>query len=338
MSAPVQDRGTGEPAVDVRFPCMGSDVRLLLEPVGAAAGAGAADARAYLDAFDARLSRFRPDSELTSLNEDPHEAVPVSGLLATAVAAGRWGAERTGGLVDPTLVGALRSAGYASTRRGVAPASLADALAAAPPRRAARPDPAARWRNVEVDREAGVVRRPPGLELDTGGTGKGLAADAVVHRLRGLDRVLVDCGGDIAVGGASAQGRPWRVEVAHPLTGDCVHVVPLDAGGVATSGVDARVWRHGDGYAHHLLDPSTGEPAWTGLIAVTALGTTALDAEVLAKAALLSGANAARRVLRERGGVIVHEDGDVELVGPLRPRPVVRLRVRSAAADLEPVA
>jgi thiamine biosynthesis lipoprotein len=82
-----------------------------------------------------------------------------------------------------------------------------------------------------------------------------------------------------------------------------------------------RIWRRPDGgFAHHLLDPSTGEPAWTGLIGVTALGGSALEAETLSKLALLSGPDAARRVLAEYGGVIVHDSGEVEAVGPLAGR------------------
>jgi thiamine biosynthesis lipoprotein len=89
-------------------------------------------------------------------------------------------------------------------------------------------------------------------------------------------------------------------------------------GGVATSGLNVKVWRRDDGaYAHHLLDPSTGEPAWTGLIAATALGGTALEAETLSKMALLSGPRGARRVLERHGGLFVHDDGDVTLVGPV---------------------
>ena len=72
-----------------------------------------------------------------------------------------------------------------------------------------------------------------------------------------------------------------------------------------------------------MLDPSTGEPAWTGLVAATAVAASALEAEVLAKTALLSGPVAGRRVLRRSGGVLQHEDGRVELV---EHAPVVRLR------------
>ena len=65
----------------------------------------------------------------------------------------------------------------------------------------------------------------------------------------------------------------------------------------------------------------TGEPAWTGLVSVTALAPTALEAETLAKAALLRGPRAAGALLAVHGGVLVHDDGDIELAGPLaRPR------------------
>ena len=166
---------------------------------------------------------------------------------------------------------------------------------------------------------AGLVLRPPGLRFDTGGTGKGLCADAVAYRLRGYARYVVDCGGDIAVGGVGAQLDPYEIDVEHPLTGRSLGTFRLARGGVATSGLNVRIWRDSQGgFAHHLLDPSSGRPAWTGLIGVTALGDNALEAETLSKMALLQGPEGARRVLsNEHGGVIVHDTGEVERVGPI---------------------
>ena len=66
-----------------------------------------------------------------------------------------------------------------------------------------------------------------------------------------------------------------------------------------------------------LLDPSTGRPAWTGLIGVTAVGDTALEAETLSKMALLLGPAGARDVLAAKGGIAVQDDGSVEAVGPV---------------------
>jgi thiamine biosynthesis lipoprotein len=169
-----------------------------------------------------------------------------------------------------------------------------------------------------VDDDRGMIVRPPGLMLDTGGTGKGLCADAVAYRLGAYSRFVVDCGGDIAIGGIGTELEPYRVQVEHPLTGRSIGSILVARGGVATSGLNVRIWRDRRGrFAHHLLDPSTGAPAWTGLISATALGSTALEAETLSKLALLLGPGRAREVLWDRGGVIVHDDGEVEQVGPV---------------------
>jgi thiamine biosynthesis lipoprotein len=241
-----------------------------------------------------------------------------------------WAADRSGGLVEPTLVRAIERAGYATSLDGATPASLREALLAAPERRAARPDPRSRWREIVVDEEAGLIMRPPGVMVDTGGTGKGLCADAVAYRLRAYTRFVVDCGGDIAVGGVGAQLEPYEVQVEHPLTGRPVGSITVARGGIATSGLNVRLWRRLDGrFGHHLLDPSTGEPAWTGLVGATALGGTALEAETLSKMALLSGPSGARRVLADQGGVIFHDSGLVEAVGPVQDQfsetPVLRV-------------
>ncbi|MFI4984623.1 MAG: FAD:protein FMN transferase [Solirubrobacterales bacterium] len=313
------------PPCDTTFRSMGSDVRLivgppllrgLLAPSEAAAGE-----RRYIEDFARRLSRFRPESELCAFNADRLHEVPTSILLRMAVAAGLWAAERSGGLVDPTLVNEIEAIGYESSQDGSTPASLPAALAAAPPPRPARPRGDARWRQIQIDHRSGTIRRPPGLRIDTGGTGKGLAADAVALRLRNYTRFVVDCGGDIAVGGVDGQLDPFAIEVEHPLTGESVHTLILARGGVATSGMNVRIWRRPDGtFAHHLLDPSSGEPVWSGLIGATALAPSALEAETLSKLALLTGADGARRVLAEHGGVIVRDDGDVELIGPVGDR------------------
>jgi thiamine biosynthesis lipoprotein len=205
-------------------------------------------------------------------------------------------------------------------------APLAEALAAAPARRPARPRPDRRWSRVEVDEDRGEIVRPPGLRLDSGGVGKGLAADLLAERLREYPRFLVDCGGDIRIGGAEAPANPYRVFVENPLSGRRPHLLALGAGGVATSGLNVRLWRDAEGrFAHHLLDPATGRPAWTGLIGATALAATALEAETLSKAALLAGPGGGRELLAERGGLLVHDSGRVEPVGALARSARIRL-------------
>jgi thiamine biosynthesis lipoprotein len=322
------------------FHSMGSTIRIVVgapERSGLPAPDEAADReQRYIEAFARRLSRFVPDSELSALNGDPREEVPCSGLLRAAVRAGLWAAETTDGLVDSTLNEALEAVGYDHSMVGVQPIGLPDALAIAPPRRPARPDPRRMWSRFEVDDRAGVVRRPPGLKFDTGGTGKGLAADAVAVHLAGHRRFAIDCGGDLCVGGADPDRAPYHVQVEHPVARRPVATLALASGAVATSGLSVRIWRRADGtIAHHLLDPSTGQPAWTGLIGVTALAPTALEAETISKAALLLGPEGARSWLSRHGGFVFHESGELEQVGELPLRSTVKVRVpeRSAAGS-----
>jgi thiamine biosynthesis lipoprotein len=321
---------------DTTFRTMGGDVRLLVgppaDPRDATAEQAAEQVRRLLERLDATLSRFDPDSELSRLNADPRAEVPASGTLRALVTAALWAARATGGLVDPALLPEIAAAGYARSRAGAQPGPLRAALAAAPPRRPARPRPGAPWAAITVDDARGTVTRPPGLALDSGGCGKGLAADLAARALADRERFVVDCAGDLVLGGTRADADPIDVAVEDPFAGGRAHTLTVTRGAVATSGIARRLWRHGDGHAHHLLDPSTGAPAWTGVVAATALAPTALRAETLAKAALLSGPVRARRLLAPEGGVLVRDDGTVAALGAARRRPrVTRAQLGMAA-------
>lgn len=300
-----------------RFELFGSNVRLLIGSPTAGETRSPELAALLVERtmrrMHAELSRFDPDSGLSRLNCDPRPTVSVSPILLSLVGASITAAERSGGLVDPTLVDGLERSGYSRSLRGREPESLQTALAEAPTRAPAAPDPAERWREISVDYARSTVSRPPGVRIDSGGAGKGLAADLCSRSLERFSSFAVDCGGDLHIGGNSGASR--RVELEHPLDGDGFSF-ELARGGVATSGLRTRLWRHGGQFAHHLLDPSTGAPAWTGLIQVTALAPTALEAETRAKAALLSGPEGARRFLPD-GGVLIHDAGGVEVLGPI---------------------
>jgi FAD:protein FMN transferase len=307
-----------------RFELFGSHVRLL---IGAPVRAGypsplvmSLQIEGFLRLLHRRLTRFEASSQLSRLNADPRRRVPVSSTVAVAVEAALWAARRSGGLVDPTLLGKLEDAGYRTSRVGVAPADLAAALDSSPRRGPAQPASDPRWPMVSVDLAERVVTRPAGVRIDTGGSGKGLAADLAADRLAGYSTFVVDAGGDLRIGGERPVPRLVRID--HPLEAGTAHEFMLDHGAVATSGIKTRIWRNGSGFAHHLIDPSTGEPAWTGVIQATAVGGSALEAETLAKMAFLAGPAAAPAILAEHGGVIVLDDGSVQLAGPLAARSV----------------
>ena len=127
--------------------------------------------------------------------------------------------------------------------------------------------------------------------LDSGGLAKGLFADLLADELAAHAASRSTARATCA-SAARPAARP--VAVASPFDGRTVHTFELAAGGVATSGIARRAWLDARGRpAHHLLDPATGRPAFTGIVQATALAPTALEAEVRAKAALLSGPDGA---------------------------------------------
>jgi thiamine biosynthesis lipoprotein len=299
---------------ELAFPAMGTAVRLL-----ATHGAPLHRARCLIEDLEARLTRFDPQSELSVLNADPRGTVPASRTLRDAVRAAIAGAAATNGLVDPTLLGAVVGAGYDRSLVGHQRADLAEALQAAPEPRPAGPSAAADWRRVHVDDAAGTIARPPGVKLDLGGSAKGLAADLATALLAPHGPCAADLGGDLRVHGVH------EVLVPNPVTGMLADVIELDDDAVATSGIDKRIWWDATRRpAHHLLDPATQRPAWTGVLSATAKAPTAALAEALAKAAILAGPNAGRVILARHGGLLITTDG-VVLTAEASPRCAVEV-------------
>jgi FAD:protein FMN transferase len=299
------------------FACFGSHCTVIVADARPAEAAAAAlRARRQLLGWHAQFSRFESDSELTRLNSNPADAVVVSPLMRRVVEAGIQAARASGGLVDPTLLPQLEQAGYRSHYDGPG-VPLAAALAMAPARRPGRPAREANWRLVSTDRRTSTVTRPPSVQIEVGGIAKGVFADEVAALLARHDAFVVDCGGDLRLGGGYAPVR--EVHVAGPFEADAVlHTFALRSGAVATSGIGRRSWIDADGHvAHHLLDPRSGRPAFTGIVQVTALAPTTTEAEMLSKAALLRGPAGAGEVL-VHGGVYVLDDGDYVVRAPDR--------------------
>jgi len=264
---------------------------------------------AELARIDLACSRFRPDSELSALNRSNGKRVAVSATFARALQVALWAAETTDGDVDPTCGRSLVALGYDKDYSELA----ADTSALAEP-----PTPAAGWRCVDFNPVKRTVRMPRGVLLDLGATAKALAADlaadAICTQLGA--GVLVNLGGDIAVDGQPQDGG-WRIGVDDGVTtADEPHCVAVAAGGVATSCPAVRGWRRGDRDLHHIVQPSTGQPAEIYWAAVSVAGATCVDANTASTAAIVRG-RAAQRWLQDLRlpARLVTPDGRVATTG-----------------------
>ena len=235
-------------------------------------------------AAEATLSRFRLDSELTALNAATGEPFRASPLLFSAVTAAVEASRATNGLFDPTVLGMLIAAGYdrsfelLSEEREVEASPLGTAAV---------------WSDIQLDPATATIVLPAGCGLDLGGIGKGWTVDRAVESLSAFPNFAIDAGGDIAVGGRQSDGSLWNIGVEDPLGIDRdVLQLELTDCAIATSTVAHRRWRFGDRGQHHLIDPRTGRPARSGILAATVIARSVAQAETLAKAALLLGPTA----------------------------------------------
>jgi FAD:protein FMN transferase len=278
-------------AAELRFPAMGSVAHVVV--VGGP--------RSLIDRAGRRLaelermwSRFRPDSEVSRLNGAGGTWTAVSHETLMLVQRAVQGFELTGGLFDPTLLGAVRRAGYSRPFE-----ELKGAPAAAPP-------PDARGSGAAGIRFApGLrVRLPRDVGFDPGGIGKGLAADIVCGELRraGAAGACVNLGGDVRVSGEGPEGDGWTVAIEHPERPAPLALVGIGEGAVASSTTLLRRWNTPAGPRHHLIDPRTGESAGPAVEFASVVSGDAWRAEVLAKAVLLAEREAAWGLLAAAGG------------------------------------
>jgi thiamine biosynthesis lipoprotein len=287
------------------FPAMGTTISVLAPEENAEA---ARDAARWLFAeWEAVLSRFRSDSDLSRLNARAGAWVAVSPLLFDVTTMALEAAPATNGVFDPTLLRQLVSLGYDRTF---------SALPSIAPPLGEVVQPGGGWRRIRLDHDERRIFLPAGVALDFGGIAKGMAADAAVERLRemGIASGCVNAGGDLATFGAPPDGDGWPIGVQGI---HATRMITLRRGALATSGIANRQWRQGAFVRKHILDPRTGMPAETGLWSVTVAAERCAQAEVAAKAAFILGPRDGARFLGERklAGLFALEDGSWQTAG-----------------------
>jgi thiamine biosynthesis lipoprotein len=286
---------------DLVFAVMGSTAHVVVVADDPAPLLGRAWTR--LADLEARWSRFRGDSEISALNAAAGRPVLVSADTVALVSRSVDGWRRTGGLFDPTVHAALVGLGYDRDL---------PLVQAAPTAAVVRTGPAPGCSGIDVDPVASTVRLPPGVAVDPGGIGKGLAADLVAAELlaAGAAGCLVNVGGDLRAVGEPPTEAGWVVTVpdpAHPS--EELLRAALPEGGVATSSRLDRRWQVGETEVHHLIDPATGAPAEGEVVAATVFAARAWEAEVLVKAVTVGGTSGLD-LLAGAAAVAVMTDGE----------------------------
>jgi len=161
------------------------------------------------------------------------------------------------------------------------------------------------WEKVTVEPEARAVRfRAPGLVLDLGPVARGCALDWAARTfvrpgaVAGLMRV-----GGVYRAWQNPPGRPdWEVRLGDPRAPDReLAVVRVANRGVAVCGQPEAFEGSGQFELRRLavIDPRTGQPATSDLLAVITTADSAADAAALCRAIYVGGALAGTDVFRK---------------------------------------
>lgn len=238
--------------------------------------------------LEAELSVTRANSAISAANAG--QTVQLSGTVATLLDGTLALSGRTGGALDPTIYPVLQLWGFTTENKQVpAPDALAEALA-----------------HTGADRvhlDGTTLQLEDGCQLDFGAVAKGYAGQLCADHLL---QAAPDCaamlmlGGNAQTVGTKPDGSAWRVGITDPDDPAAVIAV-LELTGthsIVTSGGYQRYFEQDGEVYCHIIDPTTGYPADTGLTSVTIVCQNGLLADGLSTALYVMGPEAAVKFWR----------------------------------------
>lgn len=274
---------------------MGVDARLVVyAPDRATAENACTAAFAEIARLDTMMSDYRVDSELNLLcKRAGGPPVRISKELFEVLQRAQKVSRQSKGAFDVT-VGPLVGLWRRARKSGVMPS----------PSEIDRARRLVGWRNMVLDpRRRTVKLLLAGMKLDLGGIAKGYADDCAQKVLKrfGVQRALVEMGGDIVVSGPPPRTKGWTIRVPNAENGRGLKILHFANCAVSTSGDTEQFVIIGGKRYSHVIDPRTGM-ALTNRVESTIVARDGLTSDPLSKVlAFLTGAER-RRFLKAYPG------------------------------------
>ena len=252
------------------------------------------------------------DSELYAINQTGSGTLTgkASSLMEQALEICR----RTDGALDLSIYPIVRAWGFTTGSYQVPDEAEIQALL-----------PLVDYRKIQYDAATGTVTLPEGMEIDLGSVAKGYAGQLAAQMLRehGVQSALLNLGGNVQTVGTKPDGSPWQIGIKDPQGEDAMMVLSVEDQAVVTSGGYERYFEQ-DGQTYwHIMDPSTGHPADSGLISVTIVGDEGVVCDGLSTALFVMGLEKAADLWAQScdfEAVFVTASGEVYITEGLRDR------------------
>ncbi len=263
------------------------------------------DAQSKMEELEALWSTTDENSEIYSLNSSGGEAVTVSNETRDLLEFALSMADETEGALDPTIYPVLLAWGFTTGENRIPEENELQAL----------------LQDVGYERvkiEGNEVTVPEGMKLDMGAVGKGYTGDVLTGILKeaGVTSALLDLGGNVQVIGTKPDGSRWRLGLRNPFDAEgYLGVLEIADAAVVTSGSYERYFIGEDGKRYgHIIDPSTGYPAESGLASVTIVAKEGKVCDALSTSLFIMGREEAEAYWREHGDfdmILITDEGEL---------------------------
>ena len=221
---------------------------------------------------------------------------------------------RTGGALDISVYPIVRAWGFTTGSYQVPDEETIQSLL-----------PLVDYTQIQYGAATGVVTLPEGMEIDLGSVAKGYAGQLAAQMLRehGVQSALLNLGGNVQTVGAKPDGSPWQIGIKDPQGEDAMMVLSVEDQAVVTSGGYERYFEQ-DGQTYwHIMDPSTGHPADSGLLSVTIVGKQGIICDGLSTSLFVMGLEKAADLWAQScdfEAVFVTASGEVYITEGLQDR------------------
>lgn len=167
-----------------------------------------------------------------------------------------------------------------------------------------------------------LQKKKPDTQIDLGAVAKGYAADQIKKLLasKGIERAIINLGGNIVVMGSKDSDHPWNVGIQDPFnaTGESLGLISATNKSVVTSGTYERYFEVDGKRYHHIINPVTGYPEDNGLIAVSIISDSSAEGDCLSTSMFLLGLDKGMAYIKahpEYSAIFITNDKKMYLVG-----------------------
>ncbi len=149
------------------------------------------------------------------------------------------------------------------------------------------------YEHLELSAADKTVVLDEGMAVNLGAIAKGYAADRVEEYLRGqgIEKAILNLGGNIVAIGEKDHGTPFRVGLQHPFDSrnEYFGIASVSDKTVVTSGIYERNFEQDGVLYHHILDTQSGYPVDNGVVSVSVIAESSIDADALSTVLFVLG-------------------------------------------------